>query len=385
MDKKIPSVPSTEEVRKMRVAVVTGNKGFCFYFRHRFPLEVLVNKNMIDALVVDPEGGLEPLKKAVEWADIIVFQNGAAPHFVCSISNAIKESKASKLVVMEFDDDVFNVSKFNPAYRIMGKSEELDKWKEFYSDEDIDISKEDSELRREWIGKAIISSDIVTVTTEELGKAYSSYNSNIVVLPNYIQPKEMPKEKKSKGGVTIGWYGGDSHYADLADIMPVLERIKARYGAKINFHFIGPLFPKLFNRVKAKHTLWTEPHDFYKLLANNAFDIGVIPLLDETFNRRKSNIKWLEMSMFNIPTVTSNVSPYKEDIIHDKTALLYKTKNQLFDNLCDLIDNPLKRAKVSGEAKRHVEKHYDINKKAIDWYKTYSEALYQKAEYLKTI
>jgi len=43
-----------------------------------------------------------------------------------------------------------------------------------------------------------------------------------------------------------------------------------------------------------------------------AFDIGLAPLRDNHFNRGKSNLRWLEYSALKIPTIASDVEPFKE-------------------------------------------------------------------------
>ena len=49
-------------------------------------------------------------------------------------------------------------------------------------------------------------------------------------------------------------------------------------------------------------------------LAERPWNVGIAPLVDSAFTRSKSHIKWMEYSMYEIPTIASRVYPYFMDV-----------------------------------------------------------------------
>src|SRR3546814_14721972 len=65
-------------------------------------------------------------------------------------------------------------------------------------------------------------------------------------------------------------------------------------------------------------TKWVPtPEEFFRSID---YAVGVAPLSDTTFNRSKSDIKFLELAALGIPTIASDVAPYRS-IRHGETGL----------------------------------------------------------------
>jgi hypothetical protein len=189
----------------------------------------------------------------------------------------------------------------------------------------------------------------------------------------------MPiSEKKNQDNRTVICYqGGDSHYADIKMIMPVLNKIKKAYGNTVHFKFFGSDFKKLYKELNAEFVPW-DNDDFYRTFSKHKIDLGIIPLNNIPFNTRKSNIKWLEYSYYKIPSVVANVYPYKPHIEQLRTGYLYSTPEQMFLLMRDLIDDPIQRLMIGGMAKQEVDNKWTIQTNAIRWYKTFMTCLTEK-------
>lgn len=101
-------------------------------------------------------------------------------------------------------------------------------------------------------------------------------------------------------------------------------------------------------------------------------DIGIAPLRDNETNRAKSNLRWLEYSALKLPTIASNVQPFKESITHGKDGILVGNSQQdWYDAMKALIVGQRERASIGEKAYVKVKKDFNMDKVA----KTYLSVL----------
>ena len=171
-----------------------------------------------------------------------------------------------KTVVYEIDDDLLNMPPSNPAA--------------FTPDETAAI--------RDMIARA----DLVTVSTSHLANRLRKLNPDVVTLPNCVDPDlwSFPKGRiRQIEGLTIGVHGGMSHYADWALLFGVFREVHRRY-PEVKFVVAGyhpdyllDLAPELGDRLVLLD--WV-PIEYYPVLVAQ-IDVGLCPLIDDTFNRSK--------------------------------------------------------------------------------------------------
>ena len=94
----------------------------------------------------------------------------------------------------------------------------------------------------------------------------------------------------------------------------------------------------------SKHTKY-HFDKYYKKLQKIDFDIGVAPLIDNEFNRCKSNLRWLEWSALGVPTVASRVVPF-QCIRPNIDGYLAKNEKEWYTNLRALIEIPKLRERI---------------------------------------
>lgn len=367
---------------KLKIAVVTGNRGFCFFYRIKWPMMELHKKGLADIVAMDQKADNDAIAEACFWADILIFQHAAMPDLIEKYARFILDKKLPKLIVVEFDDDYTNLHPANKAYFAWGTKEIKTKkgdwvWKD--GQKDFNIEENKKRLDKQFMG--VSAADIITVTSDDLAEVFTPYNNNVYTLPNFIHPQTMddfPKVKRDYEPVVIGWQGGASHYEDLWVTMPVLNDVKKRYKDKVIFKFMGADFSKLYSEVDGVFIPWAKPDDFFKAFYANSYDIGIVPLTNNDFNRRKSNIKWLEYSYYNIPSVVANLVPYKQHIEHNRTGMLYNNNSEMYRHLCELIEDPIKRAYIGRESRNEVVANFNIETHAYKWHNLYVEALNTK-------
>lgn len=233
----------------------------------------------------------------------------------------------------------------------------------------------------------IKEADLVTTTTNFLADEYKKLNPNTVVLPNMIDPFYFDEPLRNEGDkVRIGITGSVALSTDLDALVPIFRHYENDPRVELVFFSLNPNPSKLMKEIyedeykilKSLKVEWqplAPAHEYLETLNNLRLDIQIIPRQDNYFNRCKSNIKFLESSMFEIPVVAQgfadNLSPYQapEDAKH---LLLAYSFEDWIEHIDSLIESKEKRRELGRKAREYVTKNYDINKKAHLWEDAYN-------------
>jgi len=269
-------------------------------------------------------------------------------------------------VVMDLDDNLFAVREDNPAYAEYAQGRD-----------------------RNAILKAVVSFvSGLLVSTVPLKKAYSKLQKNIDILPNCNDIRDWPTKvaKFNDGYLRIGWAGSITHDADIDIVLTALRRILEKY-RNVRVEFMGGITPEKARDIVAKLGVDETQLSFVKgtlnwkgypeRLAELGWDIALAPLVDDEFNRGKSHIKWMEMSMLQIPVVASKVYPYYKSIggffnrlktiQPGKTGFLCKTENEWFNTIDKLINNNDLRKRIGYNAYRYIAQNWQWSQNAWRW------------------
>lgn len=186
------------------------------------------------------------------------------------------------------------------------------------------------------------AADVVTTTTETLASHLRRWNSNVVVIPNCVDPEEWSPRPKS-GGPRIGWTGSPTHFADLAVALEAIRDLQKKrdftlvlqgickessleelceflltlWGKKFFEAPLGKSIKRFMERLSGVRYEFSPmvPIDRHpQQVCDLALDIGIAPLLDGPFNRNKSCIKYYEYAMAGAVTVASHVLPYSAEV-----------------------------------------------------------------------
>jgi hypothetical protein len=102
-----------------------------------------------------------------------------------------------------------------------------------------------------------------------------------------------------------------------------------------------------------------------------ALDLAMIPREDSYFNRCKSNLKFLEMSLLDIPVLAQGFpdgkSPYQGE---DSGYLTIVNDNSTwYDSVIRIKDDYAKYKRIAVSAREYVLKNYNIETYACEWTK----------------
>jgi glycosyltransferase involved in cell wall biosynthesis len=268
-----------------------------------------------------------------------------------SILVALRQKYGMPLL-LEIDDDAFNVDSSNPAYRTI------------HPDSDSQY----------WFKDQLKESDGVITSTEQLKKLYLPFNKNIHVIRNGIDfdvwGKLKPPKKLNKG-IKIGWQGAWAHYEDLTILAPVIPKILKKY-KDVEFHFFGfrPDFLESCGKFHEMQTIDKYP----QRVVDERIDIWLAPLKDTLFNRGKSNIRVLEAGAMGAPVVASKNRnlPYAQTIVHGVTGFLAESTKEWVDSIGKLIESSSLREQMGGNLQEQVWTTFNVKNIA----KEYQEVLY---------
>jgi glycosyltransferase involved in cell wall biosynthesis len=239
------------------------------------------------------------------------------------------------------------------------------------------------------------NADVVTTTTPELAQHLRRLNPNVVVVPNSVDPEEWtvaPRAPNRK--IRIGWQGGSTHFRDLILVtealsalarkrdftfviygltdMPSVKNVYRKhlktFGDRFRHSPEGltiKTFLKKTERLPYEFHPFVNTSNYVSTLCGLALDIGIAPLLDTPFNRKKSSIKYYEYGMSGAVTVASNVLPYSAEVprLADNTTSAWEAQ------LTDLLSADLQSLWRSQYD--WIMSHRNIEQNVVMWEKAF--------------
>jgi len=324
----------TDIVNKGGVDILKDGKrmhGAIGWYRIVNPLKRLgADINVGMTVSARPESALELKKRGDIWFCKMSDNEG-----IDNIYGAHKDFTGAKFI-LDIDDEPGDVDDAHPDYKAIAE-------------------RKDMRIRM------IKMADHIVVSTEPIKESIKSLNPNITVIPNAIDPKIWKwKRKKKDNKIRIGWIASGSHFVDTPIIQPVMDELMAKY-PNVEFHFAGMTWDETKDKGFFHHVGVRDYMKFPRWYAKQGWDIAIAPLKDTKFNQAKSNIKWLEASMLELPIVASDVKPY-HCIKHGKTGYLARNSQDFIKYLTILIEDEQKRREIGQNAKKEVLENWTTDK-----------------------
>lgn len=282
---------------------------------------------------------LGELNAKARMADVAVFD---MVHTMAALNVflALKEAYPHIPVLAQIDDNILSTPTYNPASNCY-----------------------DPGMRfRDLAVQQFRAADGIIVSTPYLKELYSDFNDNIYVVPNSLDFKVWDKVQRRKhSGIKIGWAGGASHDEDLRIVEPIIHKLLEKY-SQLRFAFVHGTPHFLRNIPRVEHiSKFTRVDKYPAFLASRGFDIGIAPLVDNAFNRGKSNLRWLEYSGMRVPCVASNVGHFAETINRGKDGLLCDDEEDWIEHLSYLIENKKARKEMGNNAYLRVRADFNTD------------------------
>ena len=313
-----PRVPIRCEVpfrgveKRPRILILTDRMDATYYATFHFPLRSLQEKGLLDFAAISSAEVRKGLSRTntqrlVERLllpkppQVVVFSRYATP----SGEDLIKAFQARGIPVFYYcDDDLLHV----PASLGNG----------------VLAAHADAEVM-EQRRKCLATADRLLASTSCLAQTltaqFPGQRTEVLLYPPYlaafVQPSARQAARNAERGPTIGYMGSKGHQRDLEIAVPaiceMLERLpQARFETFGTIVMPSPLHR--FRERVAEHGPMNSYLEFLQALDDLHWDVGLAPLIDDSFNRCRSPIKFVEYTACRIPTVASNVSVYRSAI-----------------------------------------------------------------------
>lgn len=309
---------------------------------------------------------IEALENVIKWADVALFSRLDNPASL-AVMKAIKGTYHIP-VLMELDDLPMELNEDSWAFEQYRRDRPFTE----YNDPAL------------WAIEQMKASDGIIVTNRYLeariAKLVPDKASKIHIIPNTIDTEKLkPILKEKKDNIIIGWQGGSNHKYDLEQAREGILRILKEF-PHVRFKTFGynPEWAK--NNKQCEHVEWINFGQYYNTLPKLGFDIGIAPLVDNSFNRCKSNLRWLEYSALGIPAVLSAVGPYLT-IKHNYNGFSATTEHDWYIQLKYLLTHPKKRQFLAQNAKKSILKLYNPKRYAKRYVRLFS---YYATKYAKS-
>ena len=259
----------------------------------------------------------------------------------------------------------------------------------------------------------------VSVATKSLYNKIKGFNKNVFILPNGIdleEPQFKNISKSENNRVRIGYLAGSSHLKDLQAIDGFANVLKSERD-KLQFVLCGydlrgykividpitkqqreePLKPtetvwydyekiftdnyKLINDPKyisylekyenfpyddkdqPYRRVWTKPVSSYAMSYKD-IDISLAPLVENTFNSYKSNLKMLEAGAHKTALICQNFEPYIHDGVNGKNCILIDSRKNHKDwhkAMKKLINDEQLRNELGENLHQLVKEKYSLD------------------------
>lgn len=201
-------------------------------------------------------------------------------------------------------------------------------------------------------------STMVSVGNQYLADYAKQYNDNIFILPTVINTAyHKPLERQPHDKICIGWTGTQTTLKHYETAIPILKRIKERYGDKVYFKVIMNSKNWRSEIPDTKIVQWSAENEIEELCE---FDIGIMPLPDDKWSRGKCGFKGLQCMALELPVVMSPVGVNSEIITDGENGFLASTRDEWFDKLSALIDSAELRQRLGKNARMTVVEKYSV-------------------------
>jgi glycosyltransferase involved in cell wall biosynthesis len=202
---------------------------------------------------------------------------------------------------------------------------------------------------------------IVVAGNDYLATYARHFNQLVVVIPSVVDTDLYlpPPGDRHPGDdrVIIGWIGSDPNRGDLAPMKPVFDWLGQRYGEGVVLRAIGRRPLEMETTLTLEFVPWTLESSRGEL---RKFDIGIMPLEDNDWNRGKCGFKLIQYLAVGAAAVASPVGVNLEIVRDRETGYLALETEEWKDRLTSLIEDRALRLRMGRSGREHVERCYSL-------------------------
>lgn len=161
-----------------------------------------------------------------------------------------------------------------------------------------------------------------------------------------------------RGVVVIGWIGSPATAQYLRPLVRVIEQLRASMPLRVIA--VGAREEQVAG-TPFEAVPWSEATEARQVAG---FDIGIMPLPDEPWERGKCGYKLIQYMACGVPVVASPVGANMEIVTEGLQGALAETEDQWLTALSRLAADPELRARQGGEGRKRIEGWYSLQAQA---------------------
>jgi len=218
--------------------------------------------------------------------------------------------------------------------------------------------------------RMMLLADAVITSTSDLAQELQKYHPNVLLNRNLasealvsFSEAALDERKEQSPTVKMAYFSGSIvHNENFKLISSAIADLLKKH-KYLELHIIGYL--DLTDQLQA-YADQIKRHDYVDWTGlpslMSQVDINLAPLVDNVFNRAKSEIKWLEAALVKVPTAASNIGAFSE-MIDDRVTGLLINDEEWFEKLDLLIQDSQLRQKLAESAYQKVHQDCLLYKK----------------------
>ncbi|MFZ1908374.1 MAG: glycosyltransferase family 4 protein [Burkholderiales bacterium] len=206
------------------------------------------------------------------------------------------------------------------------------------------------------IDRLMARADVVTVGNKYLAeRARAAGARRIEMLPSVVDTaRYRVAERREADRLTIGWIGTPSTTPYLRLVASVLREIVDRGGARVLAVGAGGVAASALPIQTVK---WTEDTEVASI---QQFDIGIMPVPDEPFERGKCGYKLIQYMACGKPVVASPVGANREIVRHGVDGFLANSDAEWMDSLITLCRDRSLRERMGQAGRARAASLYSL-------------------------
>jgi SAM-dependent methyltransferase len=210
----------------------------------------------------------------------------------------------------------------------------------------------------------------VQTSTQELADVLRRDNPEVTVFPNAVSSLPDACNYRDPGRLTL-FCAGLNREDDWIPIIPALNAVAALAGERLHFRVVNDR--ALFDTLRTQHKSFTPLCDYetyHDLLSTS--EISCMPLLDNPFNRCKSDLKFIEAASHRVTALASPIA-YGDSIVDGRTGVIFRNPQELQQKLLRIIADPDLGRAMANAARDYVSRHrmlaYQVARRTA-WYRS---------------
>ncbi|GAA4039025.1 glycosyltransferase family 4 protein [Sphingomonas rosea] len=217
------------------------------------------------------------------------------------------------------------------------------------------------QLLSDKFGRLLKRASAVTCGNAYLRDHVGQWCDNVLVVPTVVDTDRwVPAAAPPEEPPVIGWIGSPSTWANVRPLLPLLERLHRETGVRLRAIGAGAgAEPDSFPGLDLVE--WSEATEIAEV---QRFSIGIMPLVDQAFERGKSGFKLIQYMACGLPIMASPIGVNATIVRDEANGLLASTEAEWEAGLRRLIADAGLRTRFGQAGRVDATQRYSLASQA---------------------